>query len=180
MHLYCCNGLQQWIHCKICALYCKLVTIFFNFRPQKKFTPEVSVVFWKCGFLFNFVSDIAIFVLKRDVKLQLTNFLFNWLVQYRICYHLVQLLTADLGYVCYTCTYAQCHWEFSINTRNVTQKFLSSAKQQAEYCRRLHYLFHPNIISAWYECTSCIFVSKLLDNVVSKTGNTRIQSSTSS
>jgi len=29
-------------------------------------------------FCFNFVSDIAIFVLKRDVKLQLTNFCFNF------------------------------------------------------------------------------------------------------
>ena len=34
------------------------------------------LVLSKC-FIFKLVSDIAIFVLKRDVKLQLTNFIFK-------------------------------------------------------------------------------------------------------
>ena len=33
-----------------------------------------------------FVSDIAIFVLKRDVKLQLTNSHFMWLINEKILF----------------------------------------------------------------------------------------------
>jgi len=35
-----------------------------------------AIIFLPCGFFFFLLSDIAIFVLKRDVKLQLTNFFF--------------------------------------------------------------------------------------------------------
>jgi len=40
-----------------------------------KFGSTQRAGFWPMCYLMAFVSDIAIFVLKRDVKLQLTNYL---------------------------------------------------------------------------------------------------------
>jgi len=99
--------------------------------------------FHLCMLLYLFVSDIAIFVLKRDVKLQLTNLLYLLLLPFVVNKSLSNLGKTQTGAL----QGAKCKWG-SLNARSVakhwrllTRSVVNSVRSQIYHTERPPYLF---------------------------------------